>query len=166
MRRMMGVAALVVAVCLGGATVAVGATNVAVVNVEVIMAQSTLGKQAVEHVNKVREVLRKGFDEVRAVHGDSTPEARARLNETLQSLDRQLLIEQQGVNERLQVALEEAVKAWLKDNSKYDLVVSRQSILGMGRNMDFTDGVMKLMNKQTIEWPALPTVTVKPPAKK
>lgn len=139
------------------------AADYGVIDVQQIFTNSKPGKAGAEHMAEVKKVLQDAMNEVLALHKDeNTPESKKAIAEARQLLNRQLAIEQQAVNNILDKELRAACDDWLKAHKKIQLLISKQMALGSTGLIDFTSGVMELMNKRTAQFPALPKVTVNP----
>lgn len=147
------------------ATLPADAANMAVVDTARVLAESRPGKAGEAHLQKVRGVLQQGLDDLKnAYRGkENTREAQAALQSGYVALERQMAAERQAVLQVLGKALDEAVKEWRTANGKYDIVISRQTLLDSAPSVDVTGAVMKEMDKQKPQFPALPTVQVNPP---
>ncbi|EFB89410.1 outer membrane protein [Pyramidobacter piscolens W5455] len=142
------------------------ATEIAVVDAERILAQSTPGKKGQEHLNEVQKVLQKGYNDLVALYRgrENSPEAQEIIRQGQAALEQQMAVERNAVLAVLQSELMAATEAWQKKNPKVQAVVSRQLLLGAVPKLDVTSAVMKEMNKRTPKFAALPTVTVNKPA--
>ncbi|WP_040551191.1 OmpH family outer membrane protein [Pyramidobacter piscolens] len=164
MRRVMTIflAVLLMGVAAGTAP----ATEIAVVDAERILAQSTPGKKGQEHLNEVQKVLQKGYNDLVALYRgrENSPEAQEIIRQGQAALEQQMAVERNAVLAVLQSELMAATEAWQKKNPKVQAVVSRQLLLGAVPKLDVTSAVMKEMNKRTPKFAALPTVTVNKPA--
>ncbi|WP_302294366.1 OmpH family outer membrane protein [Pyramidobacter piscolens] len=164
MRRVMTIflAVLLMGVAAGTAP----ATEIAVVDAERILAQSTPGKKGQEHLNEVQKVLQKGYNDLVALYRgrENSPEAQEIIRQGQAALEQQMAVERNAVLAVLQSELMAATEAWQKKNPKIQAVVSRQLLLGAVPKLDVTSAVMKEMNKRTPKFAALPTVTVNKPA--
>lgn len=164
MRRAMTIflAVLLMGVAAGTAP----ATEIAVVDAERILAQSTPGKKGQEHLNEVQKVLQKGYNDLVALYRgrENSPEAQEIIRQGQAALEQQMAVERNAVLAVLQSELMAATEAWQKKNPKVQAVVSRQLLLGAVPKLDVTSAVMKEMNKRTPKFAALPTVTVNKPA--
>lgn len=164
MRRVMTIflAVLLMGVAAGTAP----ATEIAVVDAERILAQSTPGKKGQEHLNEVQKVLQKGYNDLVALYRgrENSPEAQEIIRQGQAALEQQMAVERNAVLAVLQSELMAATEAWQKKNPKVQAVVSRQLLLGADSKLDVTSAVMKEMNKRTPKFAALPTVTVNKPA--
>ena len=142
------------------------ATEIAVVDAERILAQSTPGKKGQEHLNEVQKVLQKGYNDLVALYRgrENSPEAQEIIRQGQAALEQQMAVERNAVLAVLQSELMAATEAWQKKNPKIQAVVSRQLLLGAVPKLDVTSAVMKEMNKRTPKFAALPTVTVNKPA--
>ena len=164
MRRVMTIflAVLLMGVAAGTAPT----TEIAVVDAERILAQSTPGKKGQEHLNEVQKVLQKGYNDLVALYRgrENSPEAQEIIRQGQAALEQQMAVERNAVLAVLQSELMAATEAWQKKNPKVQAVVSRQLLLGAVPKLDVTSAVMKEMNKRTPKFAALPTVTVNKPA--
>ncbi|OON86756.1 hypothetical protein B0D78_11355 [Pyramidobacter sp. C12-8] len=151
---------------MGAAAGTAPATEIAVVDAERILAQSTPGKKGQEHLNEVQKVLQKGYNDLVALYRgrENSPEAQEIIRQGQAALEQQMAVERNAVLAVLQSELMAATEAWQKKNPKIQAVVSRQLLLGAVPKLDVTSAVMKEMNKRTPKFAALPTVTVNKPA--
>ncbi len=148
--------------CLTGAAMA---ADYAVVDVQKIFTESTPGKAGIEHMKKVQEVLQKAMDEIITLNKgqENTPDGQRAIEGARQVLNRQMAIEQQAVNAALEKELRTVTSDWLKKNTKFMMVVSRQQILGNAAGVDFTSAFLTEMNKRTVTFPDLPKVNINKP---
>ncbi|MCI7404297.1 MULTISPECIES: OmpH family outer membrane protein [unclassified Pyramidobacter] len=164
MRRAMTI--FLAVLLMGAAAGTAPATEIAVVDAERILAQSTPGKKGQEHLNEVQKVLQKGYNDLVALYRgrENSPEAQEIIRQGQAALEQQMAVERNAVLAVLQSELMAATEAWQKKNPKIQAVVSRQLLLGAVPKLDVTSAVMKEMNKRTPKFAALPTVTVNKPA--
>lgn len=164
MRRVMTI--FLAVLLMGVAAETAPATEIAVVDAERILAQSTPGKKGQEHLNEVQKVLQKGYNDLVALYRgrENSPEAQEIIRQGQAALEQQMAVERNAVLAVLQSELMAATEAWQKKNPKIQAVVSRQLLLGAVPKLDVTSAVMKEMNKRTPKFAALPTVTVNKPA--
>lgn len=142
------------------------AADIAVVDTAKILSDSKPGKAGEAHLQKVQVVLQKGLDDLQKIYKgkEKSAEAQNAIREGYVALERQMGAERQAVLQALAGGLEKAIKEWRAENKKYDIVISRQNLLDSSASVDVTASVMKEMEKQKVEFPALPTVQVTPPA--
>ena len=164
MRRAMTI--FLAVLLMGAAAGTAPATEIAVVDAERILAQSTPGKKGQEHLNEVQKVLQKGYNDLVSLYRgrENSPEAQEIIRQGQAALEQQMAVERNAVLAVLQSELMAATEAWQKKNPKIQAVVSRQLLLGAVPKLDVTSAVMKEMNKRTPKFAALPTVTVNKPA--
>lgn len=163
------VIALVVALCLGFLPVMSGAANateIAVVDVNKILTDSTPAKAGEEHLKKVQEILQKGLNDVIELYKgkENTPEAQQDVAQAYSALNQQMAIEQQAVRQVLEGLLIESAKEWRAKNTKYDVVMNSALLMDFNNKMDATAAVLKIFNTKKADFPALPQVTVNKPA--
>lgn len=157
--------ALLLTAGLAMGTLSANAADIAVVDTAKILSDSKPGKAGEAHLQKVQTVLQKGLDDLQKIYKgkEKSAEAQNAIREGYVALERQMGAERQAVLQVLAGALEKAIKDWRNDNKKYDIVMSRQNLLDSSASVDVTASVMKEMDKQKVEFPALPTVKVTPP---
>lgn len=144
----------------------VQAAEIGVVDTSKVLSESKPGKAGEAHLQKVQVVLQKGLDDLQKIYKgkEKSAEAQNAIREGYVALERQMAAERQAVLQVLAGCLEKAVKEWRSDNKKYDIVISRQTLLDSAASVDVTTSVMKEMDKQKAEFPELPTVKVTAPA--
>lgn len=144
------------------------ATEIAVMDVNMILANSVPAKDGDAHLKKVQEVLQKGLNDVMELYKgkEETPEAKQDIAQAYNTLNQQMAIEQQAVRQILEALLIESAKEWRTKNTKYDMVINGALLMDYNTKMDVTDAVLKIFNTKKAEFPALPEVTVNKPAAK
>ena len=138
----------------------------AVVDVERIFRESAPGKAGEAHLMQARDILQKGFDELRALYKgkESTAEAEAALREGRAALERQLASDRLAVRQTLMAHLENVVRVWFAANAKrsaISAVAPAGAFFAYSPALDVTDAVMREMDKEKPVFHDLPTVTVK-----
>ena len=75
------------------------ATEIAVVDAERILAQSTPGKKGQEHLNEVQKVLQKGYNDLVALYRgrENSPEAQEIIRQGQAALEQQMAVERNAV---------------------------------------------------------------------
>lgn len=140
----------------------------AVVSVDMqrLMTQSEPGKQATAHLEQVRKVLQKGFDELREAHKKAPEEERNKIYaDGLARLNRQMEAERLSALRVVNNVVVEEIEKWRKRNG-VSLVISRSAVVaGDFAKADFTNTIMAAVNKRQVKFAELPVVTVKPPKK-
>ncbi len=144
------------------------ADSVAVVDTARIFKSSKPGKAAEEHMRKVRSVLLKGLNDLQEAYKgrENTPEGVDALREGQAALERQLAVERQAVSQVLAATLENVIRVWVGVNKQYDVVLSKDMVLGSNRRADVTDSILNDMDKENPQFPDLPKVTVSKPVGK
>lgn len=134
------------------------------VDMRALMAESAPGRQGAAHLEKVREVLQKGFEELKAAHKDSSPEERQKaLAEGLAALNRQMELERGAVERIVSGLAVEEIAKWRKANGVM-LVIPRSVVIDGDMNAaDFTRTILAALNKRSAAFPDLPVVSVKKP---
>lgn len=141
--------------------------GLAVVDTNRILSESQPGKAGEAHLNKVRNVLQKGLDDLQKIYKgkEKTAEAQNAIRQGYMAVEQQLASERQAVLQILSKALDTAVQEWRKGNKKVQAVVSKQMLLDNDAEIDVTNAVMKEMDKQKPTFPPLPNVQLTPPKK-
>lgn len=144
------------------------ATEIAVVDVNKILADSNPSKEGQTHLQKVQEILQKGLNDVLELYKgkENTPEAQQDVAQAYNALNQQMAIEQQAVRQVLEQLLVEASKEWRAKNTKYDVVMNSALLLDHNTKLDVTAAVLKIYNTKKPTFPDLPQVTVNKPAGK
>ena len=142
------------------------AEGLAVVDVERVFRESAPGKAGEAHLLQARDILQKGFDELRALYKDreNTPEAEAALREGQAALERQFAADRLAVRQVLAAHLENVVRVWFAANGKSSAihaVAPASSFFAYSPALDVTEAVMREMDKEKPVFHALPSVTVK-----
>ena len=165
MRKSLAILSLVVLVALFGASRAL-ATEVAVVDTDKILAESTPARAGQLHLQEVQKVLQKGYDDLATMYKgrENTPEGQNAIMQGQAALQQQMIVERNAVITVLQQELMTATEAWRKKNPKIHMVVSKNLLLASDPKMDVTAAVMQEMNKRIPKFADLPTVTVNRPA--
>lgn len=134
------------------------------VDMRALMTESAPGKQGAAHLEKVRDVLQKGFEDLKAAHKDSSPEERQKaLSDGLAALNRQMELERGAVDRIVAGLAVEEVSKWRKANGIM-LVIPRSVVIdGDMHAADFTGTILAALNKRTAVFPDLPVVSVKKP---
>ena len=151
----------VLAFCSGAAQGA----DLAVVDVERIFRESVPGKAGEAHLAQARDVLQKGFEELRGFYKgkEDTAEARVALREGQVALERQFAADRLAVRQMLTAYLENVVRVWFAANAQrlaISAVVPASALFAYSRALDVTEAVMREMDKEKPTFHALPTVTV------
>lgn len=141
----------------------------AVVSVDMqrLVTQSEPGRQATAHLEKVRKVLQKGFDELREAHKKAPEKERNKIYaDGLARLNRQMEAERRSALRVVNNVVVEEIEKWRKNNG-VSLVISRSAVItGDFVKADFTNTIMAAVNKRQVKFAALPVVKVTPPKKK
>ena len=139
--------------------------ELAVVDTERVLRESQPGKDGEVHLQKVRDVLQKGMDDLQALYKgkEKSTDAQKAMTEGYMALERQMGAERQAVLNILGQNLTEAVRQWRLANTKYTAVISRQALLDSDKSLDVTSAILLEMNKQKPQFPPLPTVTLNTP---
>lgn len=140
------------------------ANDLAVVDTAVLLQKSNAGVFAQRHLEKVRKVLQKGFDDLASAYkGREKEESVQRiLLQGQNALQRQMGVEQAAVNRILNDAILKASDKWLSKNSRrYSAVIAKGALLANIAKADVTAGVMREMNKIKVKFPDLPKVTIR-----
>lgn len=159
------VTVLLAVLLMGAAAGTALATEIAVVDADKILAQSTPGKKGQAHLAEVQKVLQKGYNDLLALYRgrENSPEAQNVIRQGQAALEQQMAVERNAVLAVLQSELMAATEAWRKKNPKIQAVISRQLLLGADPKLDVTNAVMREMNRRTPKFADLPTVTVNKP---
>lgn len=167
---MQPVKSLLLALTLGlfllGAHQAVAA-EIAVVNVDQVIAESTPGKTIPDHMKKVQSVLQKGLDDLQAMYKgkETTPEAQQAIGQGYAALQQQLAIEQQAAVQAVYALVQDEVAKWRTKN-KTAVVISTQGVIDVDPKADITKAILAEVNKRKVTFPDLPSVKVNAPEKK
>lgn len=137
------------------------AAEIAVVDTEKILTDSIPGKMAATHMQEVRKILDKGFNDLKALYRgkENTPEGSQELAAGGMRLDQQYAAEEQAVLNELQRLIMDATAEWRKKNPTYTIVISKTLLLDADPKADKTKEIMSAVNKLTPNFPDLPTVT-------
>ena len=143
--------------------------GVAVVDVERIFRESTPGRAGEAHLQQVLGILQKGLDDLHGIYQgmEDSAEARAALREGQAALERQLAAERLAMRQILTTHLEKVIQAWFiaKAQDFGARAVAPASIFfAYSPVLDITDTIMQEMNREKPTFPALPSVTVRPPS--
>ena len=156
-------AVLLVLTLFSGAALAEG---IAVVDAERIFRESVPGKAGEAHLQQARDILLKGFDELRGLYKgkENTPEAEAALREGQAALERQFAADRLAVRQVLATHLENVVRIWFSAHAKASgirAVAPASAFFAYAPALDVTEAVMREMDKEKPAFHALPSVTVK-----
>ncbi|MDR0239414.1 MAG: OmpH family outer membrane protein [Deltaproteobacteria bacterium] len=162
MKRAHCAALLLLTLC-GGAARAEG---LAVVDVERVFRESAPGKAGEAHLMQARDILQKGFEELRDLFKgkENTAEAEAALREGRAALERQLAADRLAVRQVLAAHLENVVRVWFAANAKgaaLRAIAPASAFFVYSPALDVTDAVIREMDKETPSFHALPSVTIK-----
>jgi len=94
---------------------------------------------------------------------EDTPEAQTALRDVQAALERQFAAERHAVRQVLTAVLEKVVREWFTANAQsaaIRAVAPAGVFFAYSPVLDITDAVMREMNKEKPEFPALPTVKV------
>ena len=149
------------------ASACMAAPAVVSVDLQRIVAESEPGKQAAMHLEKVRQVLQKGFDDLRKAHEKDSEEERNKIYaEGLSVLNRQMEIERQSAMRAVNAVVVDEIEKWRKKNG-VQLVIPRSMVIaGDFNKADYTNTIMSAVNKRTVKFAELPKVTIKDTKKK
>ena len=139
--------------------------GLAVVDVERVFRESVPGKAGEAHLAQARDVLQKGFEELRGLYKgkEDTAEAKAALREGQAALERQFAADRLAVRQKLTAYLENVVRIWFAANAQryaINAVAPAGALFAYSPALDVTDAVMREMDKEKPTFHALPTVTV------
>jgi Skp family chaperone for outer membrane proteins len=142
------------------------AAEIAVIDVDKILAQSVPGQKGQKHLQEVQKILQKGYDDLAAAWRgkESTPDGQKALSHAQLVLERQMQAERSAVLTALHTELAAAAEAWRKKNPGTLAVVGRQTVYAFAPQIDATSAVMREMNRRSPKFAPLPSVTVKKPA--
>ncbi|MDR3357294.1 MAG: OmpH family outer membrane protein [Desulfovibrio sp.] len=134
---------------------------VVVVDVERVLRESKAAEAGRAHLDAVKERLQKGLDLLReAVEKDPADQRERSLAEGLQTLRRQVALEEAAANRVVNGLLLEAVRR-LRAKNRHTVVIARQNLLDAEPGVDVTDAVLADMNAGAPPvFAALPEVTV------
>lgn len=133
--------------------------EIAVVNIDTIYNQSTAGDMARKHLNEVKSILEKGYEDAQKAFADNANKE-ALLLDARQKLERQYVIEENSAKMVLSRAIDNAIGTWRKDNPKNIAVLSSGVVLAHNESADITKEVMTLVEKENLVFNQLPKVEV------
>lgn len=133
--------------------------EIAVVNIDAIYNQSTAGDMAKKHLNEVKSILEKGYEDAQKTFADNANKE-ALLLDARQKLERQYVIEENSAKMVLSRAIDNAIGTWRKDNPKNIAVLSSGVVLAHNESGDITKEVMTLVEKENLVFNKLPKVEV------
>ncbi len=91
--------------------------EIAVVNIDAIYNQSAAGDMVRKHLNEVKSILEKGYEDAQKAFADNANKE-ALLLDARQKLERQCVIEENSAKMVLSRAIDNAIGTWRKDNPK------------------------------------------------
>lgn len=149
------------------ASACMAAPAVVSVDMQRIMAESVPGKQAAAHLEQVRQVLQKGFDDLRKAHEKESEAERNKIYaDGLAVLNRQMEVERQSAMRAVNAVVVEEIEKWRQKNG-VQLVIPRSMVItGDYDKADYTNTILSAVNKRKVTFAALPTVTIKDTKKK
>ena len=130
--------------------------EIAVVN---IYNQSAAGDMVRKHLNEVKSILEKGYEDAQKAFADNANKE-ALLLDARQKLERQYVIEENSAKMVLSRAIDNAIGTWRKDNPKNIAVLSSGVVLAHNESADITKEVMALVEKENLVFNQLPKVEV------
>ena len=148
------------------ASAAMAAPAVVSVDMQKVLTQSEPGRQAAAHLEEVRKVLQKGFDELKEAHKNAPEEERNKIYaDGLARLNRQMALEQQSALSAVNDVVVEEIEKWRQKNGM-SLVISRAAVItGDFVKADYTNTILSAVNKRQVEFADLPVVKVTSPKK-
>lgn len=133
--------------------------EIAVVNIDAIYNQSAAGDMVRKHLNEVKSILEKGYEDAQKAFADNANKE-ALLLDARQKLERQYVIEENSAKMVLSRAIDNAIGTWRKDNPKNIAVLSSGVVLAHNESADITKEVMALVEKENLVFNQLPKVEV------
>ena len=158
---------LLVALFFSGAAYGVAsAGELAVVDVDRIFRESEPGKAGDAHLKQARDILQKGFEDLRALYKgkEDTAEAVAALREGHAALERQFAADRLAVRQVLTTTLEKVIRTWFEGQGQRDAtraVAPANAFFVFSPVLDVTDAILREMNEERPVFPPLPTVRVR-----
>ncbi|HGC2332854.1 TPA: OmpH family outer membrane protein, partial [Escherichia coli] len=122
--------------------------------------QSAAGDMARKHLNEVKSILEKGYEDAQKAFADNANKE-ALLLDARQKLERQYVIEENSAKMVLSRAIDNAIGTWRKDNPKNIAVLSSGVVLAHNESADITKEVMTLVEKENLVFNKLPKVEVR-----
>ena len=143
-------------------SVCMAAPAVVSVDMQRIMAESVPGKAASAHLEEVRKVLQKGFDDLRKAHEKDPESERNKIYaDGLSVLNRQMEVERQAAMRVVHEVGVEDVEKGRKKNG-VSLVIARSMVVaGDWSKADYTKTILTQVNRRKVKFADLPTVTIK-----
>ena len=132
--------------------------EIAVVNIDAIYNQSAAGDMVRKHLNEVKSILEKGYEDAQKAFADNANKE-ALLLDARQKLERQY--EENSAKMVLSRAIDNAIGTWRKDNPKNIAVLSSGVVLAHNESADITKEVMALVEKENLVFNQLPKVEVR-----
>ena len=133
--------------------------EIAVVNIDAIYNKSAAGDMVRKHLNEVKSILEKGYEDAQKAFADNANKE-ALLLDARQKLERQCVIEENSAKMVLSRAIDNAIGTWRKDNPKNIAVLSSGVVLAHNESADITKEVMALVEKENLVFNQLPKVEV------
>ena len=112
-----------------------------------------------KHLNEVKSILEKGYEDAQKAFADNANKE-ALLLDARQKLERQYVIEENSAKMVLSRAIDNAIGTWRKDNPKNIAVLSSGVVLAHNESADITKEVMTLVEKENLVFNKLPKVEV------
>ncbi|HFV6277036.1 TPA: OmpH family outer membrane protein, partial [Escherichia coli] len=134
--------------------------EIAVVNIDAVYNQSPAGELARTHLNEVRSILEKGYEDAQKAFADNENKD-VLLLDARQKLERQYVIEEHNAKMVLSRAIDNAINNWRKDNTGNIAVLSSGVVLSHNDSADITKEIMALVEKEHLVFSQLPKVEVK-----
>ncbi|EOU7963107.1 OmpH family outer membrane protein, partial [Escherichia coli] len=126
---------------------------------DAIYNQSAAGDMVRKHLNEVKSILEKGYEDAQKAFADNANKE-ALLLDARQKLERQYVIEENSAKMVLSRAIDNAIGTWRKDNPKNIAVLSSGVVLAHNESADITKEVMALVEKENLVFNQLPKVEV------
>ncbi len=148
-------------------SVCMAAPAVVSVDMQRIMAESVPGKAASAHLEEVRKVLQKGFDDLRKAHEKDPESERNKIYaDGLSVLNRQMEVERQSAMRAVNAVVVDEIEKWRKKNGVMLVIPRSVVITGDFDKADYTNTILSAVNKRKVKFADLPTVTIKDTKKK
>lgn len=155
---------LLLSACVGNDSSIEAATpDIYVVDVERVMQTSRAAELGRTHLEEARKGLVKGYNELEDAWKNQPETERKRVAaEGIQTLNRQMTIEQQAITKIVTELMLKQIQAW-RTARNAALILAKQNILDAADNLDITKEIIDAMNKEDPEFPSLPIVSIKKP---
>lgn len=138
-------------------------TGIAVVNIDQVLRDSTIGKQEADHDKQVQALLLKIHDEANKAYANLPAEEQQKSRAAdAETLNRQWLAEQNAARQISLKVIANAVSEY-RQEKKLLLVVDSQNVIARDDSTDITADIVSRLEKTQVSYDPMPSISVKTP---